>query len=95
MTQSLFISELLFAIISTIALLVVWQLVRTHDKSVLRKIMITYFLIEVFIWGSSGWYFWAIENGRTVMSIDQFRMIIIVPKAIVKLWLFIWLAKQK
>jgi glycerol uptake facilitator-like aquaporin len=93
MTNNLFFSEILFTIIVMIGLMVFWQLYKSKDGT-LRKIMITYFLVEVFIYTASGIYFWKVENGTTDLSIDMFRLMILTPKAAVKLWLFFWLSKN-
>jgi hypothetical protein len=93
MSNNLFFSEILFSIIITIGLMVFWQLYISKD-GMLRKIMITYFLIEVFIYTASAIYFWMVEKGNTSLSIEMFRLIILTPKAAVKLWLFFWLLKN-
>lgn len=93
MTNNLFVSEILFLIITMIAMMVVWQLYISKNGT-LRKIMITYFIIEVFIYSASAIYFWRQENDRSVLPIEMFRLIILTPKAAVKLWLFFWLLKN-
>lgn len=93
MTNNLFFSEILFTVIVLIGLMVFWQLYISKD-GMLRKIMITYFLVEVFIYSASAVYFWKVEHGTTTLSIDMFRLMILTPKAAVKLWLFFWLLKN-
>lgn len=93
MSNNLFISEVLFTFIVMIGVLVFWQMCRSKD-GMLRKIMIAYFLVEIFIYTSSAIYFWKVEKGTTTLSIEMFRLIVLLPKAAVKLWLFFWLLKH-
>lgn len=94
MSDNLFISEVLFAIVATIAFLVFWQFYRTRN-GVLRKIMMLYFLIEFFIYAASGLYFWMAEQHYNVISIETFRLVVIVPKCLVKCWLLYYLVRNK
>lgn len=93
MTSNLFLSEILFMIITMIALAVFWQLYKSKN-GMLRKIMIAYFLIEAFIYTASALYFWAIDQRHTNLPIEVFRLIILSPKALVMLWLFSWLSTK-
>lgn len=93
MTNNLFLSEIMFLTITMIAGLVFWRLYISKD-GMLRKIMITYFLIEMFVYSASAVYFWTIEKGIAPVTIDVFRLVILTPKALVMLWLLSWLSKQ-
>lgn len=93
MTNNLFLSELMFITVAMIASLVFRRLYISKNGT-LRKIMITYFLIEVFIYASSAVYFWMLEKDKAVVTVDVFRLIILTPKALVMLWLLSWLSKQ-
>lgn len=90
MTRNLFFTEILMIIISSIAFLVFWQLYRTKD-GMLRKIMMAYMLIEIFVYEGSGIYFWLYEYGIVHFTIDTFRMLVLPPKAGIMLFLFFWL----
>lgn len=94
MTQNLAWSEILFFIIITIAGLVAWQFIKSRN-GMLRKIMIAYFCTEIFVYGASAVYFWMYANHYTKMNIDVFRVIVITPKTIMMLWLYLWLRKKK
>lgn len=93
MSVNLFISELLFSIIIMIGLLVFWQLKRSRN-GVFRKIMMAYFLVEVYVYTLSAIYWWTGENGYYFMPLHIFRLIILCPKAAIKLVLLWWLVKQ-
>lgn len=73
--------------------MVVWQLYVSKNGT-LRKIMITYFTVEVFIYSASAIYYWQVENRSNTIPIDVFRLMVLSPKAAVKIWLFIWLVKN-
>lgn len=94
MTENLFLTEILFTIIIVIAGLVLVKFIRSKD-GMLRKLMIGYFAIEIFVYFSSALYFWAIEKTDFKMSIDLFRVLAITPKAIMMLLLYSYLSKNK
>jgi hypothetical protein len=93
MTNNLFFSEILFTIITMVALMVVWQLYISKDGT-LRKIMIAYFVVEAFIYSASAIYFLQAERGDAPFDVDIFRLIVLTPKAAIKIWLFAWLVKN-
>lgn len=93
MSNNLFLSEIMFITITMIAGLVFWRLYVSKNGT-LRKIMISYFLVEVFIYSSSAVYYWSVERGGEWFSVDVFRMIVLMPKVAVMLWLLSWLSKQ-
>lgn len=90
MNEGLIISELIFAVIYTIAIMVVVALIKSKDGQ-LRKIMIYYFTAEAFVYIGSGVYFMHPE----VMSINALRIFVCTPKAIGMLWLYRYLRNQK
>lgn len=93
MTNNLFLSEIMFVTIACIAALVMRQFIISRDGT-LRKIMITYFAVEIWIYGSSGLYFWLIANTNFSLSIDVFRLICLAPKALVKVWLYVYMSEH-
>jgi hypothetical protein len=94
MGDNLFISELLLAVIATIDLLIFWQFVRSKN-GMLRKIFIFLFLIDAYLYIFSMIYWYRVETGMTVMTVEVFRMLVLIPKAIVMLVLLRYLIKQK
>lgn len=88
MGANLFVSELLFSIIICVAILVLWQFVRSRN-GMLRKIMIAYFIVEIYIFTFSAIYWY-----DPFIPVNTFRMLILIPKVIVKLWLLWWIVKQ-
>lgn len=94
MTQGLFLSEVMFFVIITIAVLVLREFIRSKNGT-LRKIFIAYFSIEVFIYGCSALYFYAVEKWGFKMSADVFRLIVLTPKVAIKLVLFWYLVNVK
>jgi hypothetical protein len=94
MGDNLFISELLLAVIATIDLLIFWQFVRSKN-GVLRKIFIFLFLVDAYVYIFSMIYWYRVESSMTVMTVEVFRMLVLIPKAIVMLVLLRYLIKQK
>lgn len=90
MYESLVISEILFAVIYGIAALVLREFIRSKDGQ-LRKIMIWYFSVEIFVYLGSAVYFGLVAAQVPIMGIDTFRVIIVLPKVAVKIWLLVWL----
>jgi hypothetical protein len=93
MTGNLFVSEVLFTIIIAIGFLVFWQL-KISRNGTLRKIMMAYFLIEIYVYSLSAIYWWAIDRGVVPVPITVFRLVVLIPKAAVKIVLLVWLIKQ-
>lgn len=91
---NLILTEILFAITYLIASLVLWEFVKSKDGQ-LRKIMIAYFGVEVFVYLSSAIYFWVVWEKVDIFSINTFRIIVIIPKVAVKLWLLWWFKGRK
>jgi hypothetical protein len=93
MDSNLFISELLFTIIVGVAILVFWQLLISKN-GMLRKIMLAYFLVEIYMFTFSAiWWYWE-DKGVHILPLGTFRMLVLIPKVIVKIWLLWWLVKQ-
>lgn len=84
------LSEYLFAIIYVIAALVFWEFIKSKD-GILRKIMIGYFIVEVYAYLGSAIYFLLVDAKVHIFGIDIFRIIIITPKAIMMLCLWWWM----
>lgn len=94
MDGNLFISEILMSTIALISLAVFWQLVRSKN-GMLRKILITFFLVEFFVYCFSSVYWYLVSIGDMDMSVATFRMIVLIPKALIELVFLFYLAKQK
>lgn len=93
MNDELFISELLFCIIVTIGMLVFYQLYRSKN-GVFRIIMLVYFAIDVYIYAFSAIYWYRSAHGYDVIPVGAFRLLVLVPKATIKLVLLWWLVKN-
>lgn len=93
MSGELFISEILFAIIISIGILVLYQLIRSKNGT-LRKIMIGYFAVEIWLFSWSAVYYYLAEQGTVLFSAGTLRLIVLVPKAVIKIMLLVWLVKQ-
>lgn len=76
----------MFLIVAAIGLFVVREFIMVKN-GVLRKIMIAYFCVEVFTYSMSGIFF----MGWLPITIETLRIIVIVPKVIVKIRLLIYL----
>src|SRR5260221_8311956 len=94
MLYSLVVSEILFSITYIIAFFVFLEFFKSRD-GILRKIMIAYFLVEVFVYLSSAVYFLLFYLKLTSLNIDTFAIVVTVPKVWVKIWLLSWLKKGK
>lgn len=90
MVGNLVLSELLFAVIYVVAFLVLREFIKARD-GMLRRIMIAYFCVEIFVYLGSAIYFFMVAYNMTTLSINAFRILIIFPKVVVKLWLLWWL----
>lgn len=91
---SYIISEILFGIVWIIALFVLREFIVSKD-GMLRKLMIAYFLVEFYTYFGSALYLWGTHEGWTKLPIDQWRIIIIIPKVAIKLWLLSWLISNR
>lgn len=94
MSNDLFISEILFMIIGTIAFFVCRELYLAKN-GMLRKIMIAFFAVEVFVYLFSAVYFWLLEQRQIDMGVGLFRILVLTPKAGIMLWLLWWLKCKK
>lgn len=93
MDANLFFSEILFAIIVAVAVLVFWQL-KISRNGLLRKILMAYFLIEIYMFSLMAVYWWYADRGDPLMSIKELRLLVLIPKTAIKLVLLAWLIKQ-
>lgn len=91
MTWSLLVSETLFTIIIAVDFLVAVEFYRSHDEGTLRKLMFTYFSIDVYVYLLGSLY----VAGYIHMPDGLFRFIVLAPKAAVELRLFLYLRSQK
>jgi hypothetical protein len=83
--------RLLTALVMFIAATILIVLVRSKDGT-LRKILIVYFFDEFLEWGvvfsaSIIWVFPAI--------LTEIVLILLIPKAIVKIWFYMYISKQR
>lgn len=83
---NLILTETMFLIVAAIGLFVVREFVIIKN-GVLRKIMIAYFCVEVFTYTISAVFF----MGWLPITIETLRIIVIVPKVIIKIRLLIYL----
>lgn len=94
MPISLLVNEFLKSIAWGIGIFVVIEFVKTRD-GMLRKIMITYFSVEVFIYFMSGLN--SFLEWKNAEMIDRVTLsnILLIPKCVVKVWLLVWLIKNR
>lgn len=94
MTNDFIISEFLFSIIILIGAALCWEFIRSRN-GILRKLMIWYFATEIFVYTAAAIYAYCGEYKITLVSIGIFRMIILIPKACIKLRLLYYLKFKK
>lgn len=94
MDGNLFITEILMSTVAIISLMVFWQLFRSKN-GMLRKILIAFFLIEFYVYGFSCVFWYLLSEGDMSLSVAAFRMLVIIPKAVIELVLLYYLSKQK
>lgn len=94
MTNELLISECLFAIIILIGLFVVREFY-VAKNGILRKLMIWYFSIDVYVYVLSALYWWLAEQGWELMPVYGLRLAVLIPKAIIKLRILYYLRTKK
>jgi hypothetical protein len=94
MSNELFISEVLFLIIMLIGTFVAYEFYKSKD-GILRKLMIWYFVIDVYVYASSALYFWLSDIGFDVISLGMFRLCVLIPKAAIKLRILYYLRTKK
>lgn len=92
--QEILISEILFTVIILIAAIVLREFIVSKD-GVLRKIMIWYFIVEIFVYATSAIYFYLGHLHVYVISASVFRMIVLLPKVAIKLRLLFFLKTKK
>lgn len=90
------LTEVLYAIVYFIAILVLKEFIHARD-GMLRKIMIAYFAVEAFTYILAALYFWNAWASPKHLFIDPnvFRLVIILPKVAIKLWLLWWLKRGR
>lgn len=94
MTTEFWISEALLSFITVVGFFVLWQFIIAKD-GMLRKLMIGYFSVEVFIYGTSALYFYGTAKHFVFTPIEKIRLILLIPKAFIKILLLIWLLKNR
>jgi hypothetical protein len=83
--------------VSLTATFVVREFIRTKN-GILRKIMIWYYVMEIYTYGGSGVFFILfIKNVIPMIWLNMgiFLIVIVVPKVIVKHWLLWYLTKGR
>lgn len=90
---NLFFSEILFTIIVAVATLVFWQL-KMSKNGMLRKILMAYFLVEIYMFSLMAVFWWYADRGNPIMSIQAFRLWVLIPKTAIKVVLLGWLMRQ-
>lgn len=94
MKEGLLMNELLFLVISTIGVVLAWAFYRSKN-GILRKLMIWYFCVDVYVYLSSAIYFWLAETGYPVITLLAFRFLVLIPKAIMNLRILYYLRTKK
>jgi len=91
MTLNFILTEALFCAVGLLGLKVMSEFIQTRN-GILRKILICYFAVESFTYLSAALFFLVTNYKWSDMTIETYRLIVITPKAIVKIWL-IWYLK--
>lgn len=86
---SYILTQSLRAIIFLVAIVILVELIESKDGQ-LRKILIAYFGVEIFIYAGAFLYLIAYPEKSNPISI-----IWMLPKVAVKIWFYIWLVKNK
>jgi len=94
MSANLFVSELLLVMIASMGFIVFWQLYRSKD-GMLRKIMMFYFLTEVFMFSTFAIYWWMKSRKMIQFSIVYLLPIWLLPKVIIKILFLDWLRRNR
>ena len=88
------ILEVLLVVTLINTIIIVDDFIRIKDGQ-LRKIMIAYFLVECWIWGSAIVYIWMDFYGYRLVRIGVYLMLLVVPKFLVKTWLRRWQINER
>lgn len=94
MSTDLFISELLFSIIILIGVCILWEFIISKN-GILRKLMIWYFAVEIYVYLFAAIFFYCEEINHPLMSTGLFRIVVLIPKALIKLRLLYYLKTKK
>jgi hypothetical protein len=92
--NSFILSEILFAVVWIIALFVMREFIIAKD-GMLRKLMIAYFFVEFLTYFGTSIYFLGVREGWNKLPMEQWRVIVILPKVAIKLWLLSWLITNR
>lgn len=90
--NNFFFTELLYGVVWLVAIFVLREFIISKD-GLLRKIMIAYFCVEIFTYGGAAIFFLLQHNHIEIISIEAFRIMVILPKVAVKLWLLYYFKK--
>lgn len=90
----LILEEILLFIIVCVGCMVLREFVLSKDGT-LRKILIAYFAVEVFIFWLTGLFLYASYFKLINIPIELLRYFLLLPKAAVKVWLFLYLKKNR
>lgn len=94
MNTEFWLSEILFFIVYSIALLVLREFVISKD-GMLRKLMIAYFIVEFYTYFGAAVYYLGVHEKWITLRPETYRVIIATPKVCVKLCLLWWLVKNR
>lgn len=94
MYENFYFNEILFAVLWGIAAFVCKEFIISKDGQ-LRKIMIAYFAWEAFTYIAYGVDAAAAHYHWPRLSYDLFRVCILAPKAVIKIWLLSWFISNK
>lgn len=84
------LSEGLFAVVWLISLFIIREFWIAKD-GMLRKLMIAYFAVEFYTYFGASVYYLCVHRGWWVPNNDLYRVIIILPKVVIKLLVLRWL----
>lgn len=90
MFDNFLLNQILFFVLWSIALVITRAFIRSKD-GMLRKIMICYFGWESITYMVSAFYFSGLHYHWFALSPDTFRLMILIPKAGIKIWLLYYL----
>lgn len=86
--------EVLLAVVYLVGAFVLYEFIRTKNGA-LRKIMIAYFADEVFTYVCAALFYLLQSMDKSPIHIHVYLVIILVPKAIIKVILYTWLRNRK
>lgn len=94
MNQNFLITELLFLIVALVDGLVAWQFYISRN-GILRKLMLVYFCVDLYIFAINFIYFGMIGLGYGVISLMALRFCVLIPKVIIAMRVYYYLRTKK